>query len=325
MVGICSETTEKWNLGVVSFYLSKITKNSRRFDWVKVVRNIDNYKFNCSSSNSFNVFTQMFRAVSGAKVPVDALVDGLWENKERQLFLLKCALECSGDALECVDFTNLVTVKQNQSIEHAVAPANPGYLCVSVYNTLLALGNPRWGLQSQVKAILVDVSNAYPEYVTVLLAQATEDTGTLREETLMQNMLLFTGLSGSRPASLTIMRRLQVSDPRILIWMLRMNFKCCNKAAEVLHVRAIIAGLGGGMARQVEEGAQPDQLIALWCVESDQAAATAQQKGTATATANGLQTKVRQALTAQPAYARPLAMFLRYVFCSMFFLSSCCL
>ena len=160
MVGICSETTEKWNLGVVSFYLSKITKNSRRFDWVKVVRNIDNYKFNCSSSNSFNVFTQMFRAVSGAKVPVDALVDGLWENKERQLFLLKCALECSGDALECVDFTNLVTVKQNQSIEHAVAPANPGYLCVSVYNTLLALGNPRWGLQSQVKAILVDVSNA---------------------------------------------------------------------------------------------------------------------------------------------------------------------
>ena len=295
-----SDGAEKWNLSVVAEVLGKMCNQSRRPDWNKVVRNADHYDLRCTDS-SFTNFAMLFRAVSGIKIPADSFAGGaLWENTAAQMFLLKCSVldETKGNM---VNFENLVTVSSSEHLDNAAMPSNLSVLCLPLFNTILELGSRRGGLQREARAFLMQISEMFPEYATIMLAaaQSTQDMGALREETLLSNMKMFTGVQ-ARATSGALVTRLLKYNPKEIMWVSRMLLKQCYTVSSVMGLEAFMNAIDAGIMRGVEQGGLPDELMPLWC-------ARARQSG-----GPPLAAKMRQVLVSQPAYARPLAMFLRF-------------
>lgn len=295
-----SDGAEKWNLSVVGEVLEKMCKTSRRPDWNKVVRNVDHYNFRCTET-CFTNFASLFRAVSGTKIPADSFGNGsLWENTAVQLFLLKCAVldEMKGNM---VNFENLITLGPSEHIQGAVMPANLSVLCLPLFNTILELGSRGVGLISEVKTFLMQISEKYPEYAAIMLAQAqsTEEMGALKEEVLLNSMKMFTSIR-ARPTAHAVVTRLLRTNVKELVWACRMLSKQCYTLSGVVRLEAFLNSVDAGIMRGVEERGLPDELMPLWCARARKSMGPA------------LAMKMQQVLSAQPAYARPMAMFLRY-------------
>ena len=68
----------------------------------------------------------------------------------------------------------------------------------------------------------MQISEKYPEYATIMLAaaQSTQDMGALREETLLSNMKMFTGVQ-ARATSGAVVTRLLKYNPKEIMWACR--------------------------------------------------------------------------------------------------------
>ena len=79
-----------------------------------------------------------------------------------------------------------------------------------------------------------------------------------------------------------------------------MLLKQCYTLSGVMRLETFMNAIDASIMRGVEDTGLPDELMPLWCARAKQP--------------NGapLATRMQQVLSAQPAYARPMAMFLRY-------------
>ena len=297
---------DKWNLEICAEVLARQVGGMRSLDWCKVVNSFGECKM-IYNDDIFRLLGRFFRKVSGNRLPVLGLLQGIWKNKESQLFLLKCVANSSGEDIDLVDFSGMLSTSDTCEIENVETPPNCSWMCVALYQTLLDLAEA--GLWSDVGKVLLDAAERYPEHAIIALARCKsrgldgrprgEGRPGLREELLMRLAQAFSGLGGSRPTSEAMMRRIGEVNENLLVWLLRSSFKRCTSLGEVQKIRAA-ATVTQEVYRRVQNEGQPDELLSLWCVMHD-----------LYPQAMDLEQKLSSVLSRQPGFARPFAIFLR--------------
>ena len=287
------EDSLKWNLDVIAEVLSQDCNNipSKKINWKVVVECFDNVHLAVRSMDEFQWLAKLFLRISGVVFPASGLV-GTWNNRAVQLNMLILAANCKP---ELVMFYDMVPTDFKR-IREASFPPNLSYMCLPLYDTLLDLASR--GMRVQVLKTLLAASEIYPEYVTILLAQAKDVGTSVRGEVLTRTLQKFTGLSGSRPTSLAVMRILNAVNPGLLVWLFRLALKRATTSKEIFDLVAVMTSMGEHMPRRVEEEGSPDELVSLWCVKADRSECS-------------LEAKVRGVLDGQPHFAKSLAIFLR--------------
>ena len=299
------DSEDKWNLEICAQVLSGQVGGMPPLDWTKVVSEWDGCKI-VHTDDAFRLLTRFFRGISGNRLPIAGLLRRIWKNKESQLFLLKCAANCFKEDIDLVDFSSALSAGDNYQIESAEIPPNRSWMCVAFYHTLFDLAES--GLASDVRKVLMDAAERYPEHVTIALARSKARPSQggqrgmglgLREEVLMRLAQGFSGLAGSRPTSDIVMTHIGEVNQSLLVWLLRNSFKRCTSLGEVQKTMAT-ASLNPEVHRRVEAEGQPDELLGLWCVMCDLKLHTID-----------LGQKLAGVLSRQPGFARPFAVFLR--------------
>ena len=293
IVGILRpDTNKKWNLDVIASVLSEECKyRTAKIDWVRVVRFLDSNSLAIKSMDDFILLCRFFMRISGTKFPASGLI-GNWQNKMAQLYML--ILAANSPKADSVDFSSLVTIEQK--IPDAPYPQNLSYLCLPLYNTLLELGGR--GMHAQVLKTLSAAADMFPEYVTILLAQAQDYGTNIRGEILTSILVKFSGNQGSRPTSLAVQQTLLKVNPDLLVWLFRCSIKSAQTSMDIANVHGRMSAISKEISKRVDAEASPDELIGLWCVTADKSDFN-------------LEAKVRLILQKQPNYAKPIAIFLR--------------
>jgi hypothetical protein len=98
--------------------------------------------------------------------------------------------------------------------------------------------------------------------------QDTTSSG-VRSDLLRKLLPLFTGLQGSRPTYLSVMRKLHSVNPDILVLLCRIAFKKARKLWEIASIDTLLTSLGGPIVRKLEEEGTTDELMSYYCVKAD--------------------------------------------------------
>ena len=146
---------DKWNLEICAEVLARQVGGMRSLDWCKVVNSFGECKM-IYNDDIFRLLGRFFRKVSGNRLPVLGLLQGIWKNKESQLFLLKCVANSSGEDIDLVDFSGMLSTSDTCEIENVETPPNCSWMCVALYQTLLDLAEA--GLWSDVGKVLLDAA-----------------------------------------------------------------------------------------------------------------------------------------------------------------------
>ena len=282
------ETQTPWNLDVVAEVLSQ---ESRQCNWALVAQRLDQPNLVIRNEADFRLLIKFFQRVSNQLFPGSGLM-GVWNNRPAQLVLLLFASNAMLRGL--VDFSGLV--RADQTLPDVPVPQNVAWCCLPFYNTLLELAGR--GHYNEVVQTMLEASEAYPEYVTVLLAQAQDPNSNARAEVLRRSLPKFTGLAGSRNTSIVVMRRLQVVNPDLLVLLFRMAFKRSVTVQDIIERHSILQSTGATIFRRLEEEGLPDELLGFWCVQADR-------------TSLNLEEKIRAVLEANPQMARSFLQFLK--------------
>ena len=253
-----------WNLDVIADVLSVECKN---LDWATVVRCIDQPNISIPNDATFQNLTNVFSRISGKPLPVEGLV-GLWTNRHAQLAMLTFAATAPRSV---VDFTGIFS--PDFRLEGEVpGPANLSWMCLPYYKALVALACS--GMSVEVLQLLNSAANAYPEYVTIGLAQVQDSSNVRAEENvrtviLRRTLPLFTGgCTGASSSSGIVMKKLAEVNPDLLVLVIRLAFKKACTVHEILDIEARRQSFGP-LGRRVEEEGTADELIGFWCVLAD--------------------------------------------------------
>ena len=249
-----------WNLEVVAEVLHQ---ECRGFNWALVAKCLDNPSLNLKTESDIQLLARLFVRVSGSAIPAVGILGAMWNNKPAQLIVLSCL---TGLPRNIVDFSTMISAEQLIPGEIATPP-NFSWLCIPLYMRLIDLANA--GLPMEVLEIMSKGATAFPEYFLVSLAQVQDPNSGVRSEFLRRLLPLFTGLQGSRPSSLAVMRKLSVVNPELLIILCRIAVKKAKKVWEVANIDALLKGLGLAVSRRLEEEGSADELLSLWCVKAD--------------------------------------------------------
>lgn len=277
---------QPWNLDVVADVLSQ---ECRHYNWTLVAQRLDQPNLVIRTEADFRLLIKFFTRISNTIFPGIGLM-GVWNNRPAQLVLLLLASNASQRGL--VDFASLL--RAEQTLQDVPVPPNIAWCCLPFYNTLLELAGR--GHYNEVVQTMMEASEAYPEYVTVLLAQAQDPNSNARAEVLRRSLPKFTGLAGSRNTSIVVMKRLQAVNPDLLVLLFRMAFKRSATVQDIVERNAILQSSGATIFRRLEEEGLPDELLGFWCVQADRAGLS-------------LEEKVNAALQTNPQMARSFLVF----------------
>lgn len=261
-LGVAGSTdTEKWNLDVVADVLNVL---SRGLNWALVAQKLDQPNLVMRSEHDFLLLTRFFVRISGIAMPAAGLMR-LWSNKTAQLAILILGIKAPRQLL---DFSGLVSVDQVWSTEVAL-PQNLSLACLPLYAILLELASN--SLSGDVLEALAAAAGSFPEYILMGLAQVQDPNSGVRAEILRRTLPLFTGLPGSRPTSLIVMKRLQTVNPDLLILLFRIALKRSTTLLDIAEIDSRLRSLGDDVRRRLEEEGNVEELLGYLCVRADKA------------------------------------------------------
>jgi CCR4-NOT transcription complex subunit 1 len=258
---LAKHAVEKWNLDVVADVLSM---HGRGSNWVLVTQKLDQPNFSIRSESDFLLVTRFFVRIAGIAMPGAGLVR-LWSNRNAQLAMLILGIKAPRQLL---DFSSLVSAEQILPAEVALPP-NLSLACLPLYMVLIELASV--GLATEVQDALGPAANAFPEYMLIGLSQIQDLTTGVRAEILRRTLPLFTGLPGSRPTSLIVMKRLQVVNPDLLMLLFRIALKKSTTLQDIVEIDTRLRILGEEIRRRLEEEGNVDELLGYLCVRADKA------------------------------------------------------
>jgi CCR4-NOT transcription complex subunit 1 len=252
---------EKWNLDVVADVMSM---HGRGLNWVLVTQKLDQPNLSIRSEHEFLLITRFFVRISGIAMPGAGLVR-LWSNRTAQLSILILGIKAPR---QLIDFSSLVAAEQILPSEVPLPP-NFSLACIPLYLVLIELASV--GLAAEVQDALGAAAGAFPEYILIGLAQVQDVNSGVRGEILRRTLPLFTGLPGSRPTSLIVMKRLQIVNPDLLVLLFRIALKKSTTLQDIVEIDSRLRILGEETRRRLEEEGNVDELLGYLCVRADKA------------------------------------------------------
>lgn len=262
------EKKDQWNLEVVAEVLNV---ECRGLNWNNVVKFLDSPNLVIRCEADYQILTRLFVRISGASFPVLGLLSSCWNNRPAYLAILTLA---ANSPRNIMDFSSLVSPEQLMSGDIAT-PANLSWLCLPLYARFFDLA--AGGMPNEVLDILSKAAGSYPEYFLVSLAQVQDPTSGVRSELLRRLLPSFTGLQGSRPTSLTVMKKLHSANPDLLILLCRFALKKAKKVWEIANIDNLLRSLGQ-MVRRLEEEGTVDELLGYWCYRADRSELNLEEK-----------------------------------------------
>lgn len=250
----------QWNLEVVAEVLNA---ECRGLNWGNLVKALDNPKLSIRSETDFQILSRMIVRISGSTIPVNALLSSMWSNRAAQFAILTLA---SGASRNIVDFSTLISHDQLIPGEGVNTPPNLSWVCLPLYLRMLELASN--GFAMDVLEVMTKAAALFPEYVLCSLAQVHDTTG-IKAELLQRLLPLFTGLPGSKPSSLLVIRRLFAINVDVLLRLCCVGLKRCSKLSEVVGIDNIVKALGPQNSRRIDSEGAIDELLSLWCVRAD--------------------------------------------------------
>lgn len=249
-----------WNLETVADVLSQ---DCRGLNWMLIAKSLDNPRLVIRSDSDFLILTKLFLRISGTTISVSGLLATLWNNRSAQFAILALAANAPRSL---IDFAPLVSQDQLLSYDGLLTPPNFSWLCLPLYVRLFDLaGN---GFAMEVLEVLLKAAATFPEYVVTSLAQVQDQSG-VRNELLQRLLPLFTGLPGSRPTYLLVMRRLSMTNLDLLLRLCLFALKKASKVSEVAAIENIAKSLGVQFVRRLESDGTPEDLLGYWCLKAD--------------------------------------------------------
>eukprot|EP01036_Dinobryon_divergens_P029707 gene29707-38838_t len=248
-----------WNLENVADVLNS---ECRGFNWNQVAKNLDMHLLNVRTESEIQLLLRLFVRVSGSTVPPMGLLPQ-WTNKVAQLHILGVA---ANSPRNVVDFSGMISAEQIITGD-VPTPQNLSWLCVQLYLRLLELANS--GMNGEVLDLLSKAAALFPEYVLMSLAQVQEPNSAVRSEILRRLLPLFTGLQGTRPTSVAVMRKLNNVNPELLIILCRIALKKARKVWEISNIDTLLKSLGPSIIRRLDEDGSAEELLSLWCFKAD--------------------------------------------------------
>jgi CCR4-NOT transcription complex subunit 1 len=252
------KSEQRWNLDVISDVLAR---ECRGYNWVNVVRHFDQQTVTIKSEGAFQCLVKLVYKISGQPLKAEGLL-GNWGNKTEQFHILAYA---SNAPRTSVDFSGIFT-PENRLDGNVAMPENLSWVCSPLYSTLISLANR--GLAPDVRELLISATRSFPEYVLLGMAQVNDNTSDVRKELLRGLLPLFTGGQGSRPTSMSVMKRLCEVNPELLVYLFRIGLKRASTVQEVIELDSRRKSFGV-VGRRVEEEGSPDELLPYWCVLAD--------------------------------------------------------
>jgi CCR4-NOT transcription complex subunit 1 len=249
-----------WNLEVLADTLSQ---ESRGLNWMLVAKSLDTPRLVIRNDSDFLILVKLFLRISGSVISVSGLLATLWNNRTAQFAILTLAANAPRSL---VDFAPLVSQDQLLTFEGLATPPNFSWLCLPLYVRFFDLAAN--GFAMEVLECLLKAASAYPEYVFTSLAQVQDQSG-VRNELLQRLLPLFTGLPGSRPTYLLIMRRLSMTNLDLLLRLCLTALRKSSKASEIIAIENISKSLGVTFVRRVETEGSIEELLGYWCLKSD--------------------------------------------------------
>lgn len=285
------EIRNQWNLEAVAEVLNK---ECRGMNWILVAKSLDNPNLSIRSESDFLILIRLLMRISGAPVQAAGFL-GPWQNKAAQLPILTLS---ANSPRNMIDFSSLITAEQIIAGD-IPTPSNLSWICLPLYARFLDLANS--GLAMDVLEILSKAAASYPEYFLVSLAQVSDPNSGVRAELLRRLLPLFTGLEGTRPTSVAVMRKLHAVNPDLLVLLCRIAFKKAKKVWEIANADSMLRSLGLPILRRIEEESGPDELLSFWCYRADRGELN-------------LDEKLRLFLQANPKHARVFVAFAKLHF-----------
>eukprot|EP01038_Epipyxis_sp_PR26KG_P009842 gene9842-13237_t len=253
------EISNPWNLEVIAEVLSQ---ECRGLNWVNVTKCLDMPNLVIRSETDFTLLTRIFVRIAGTAMPAIGIL-APWNNRNAQLAMLTLG---ANSPRNIVDFTSFVS--PDQLIPGEIpTPPNLSWLCLPIYTRFFELANN--GMQHEVLEILSKAAGTYPEYFLISLSQVQDPNGGIRAELLRRLLPSFTGLQGTRPTSLVVMRKLCSTNIDLLILLCRIACKKAKKVWEVANIDNLLKSIPGNITRKLEEEATIDELLSLWCLRTD--------------------------------------------------------
>jgi CCR4-NOT transcription complex subunit 1 len=253
---------EQWNLEVVAEVLQQ---DCRGLNWVLVAKHLDNPRLCIRSEGEFQLLARLFVRISGAPIPAAGILGTLWSNRTAQFVILTLA---ANSPRNIVDFAPLIAADQVLNAETMTIniPPNLSWLCLPLYARMFELASS--GLAMEVLEVLVKAAALYPEYFVVSLSVVQDHSG-VRNELLQRLLPSFTGVQGSKPTSLIVMRRLYSTNPDLLLKLCLIGLKRSLKVSEVVNLENIVKSMGPMAMRKLETEGSVEELLSYWCVKAD--------------------------------------------------------
>jgi CCR4-NOT transcription complex subunit 1 len=249
-----------WNLEVVADVLFQ---ESRGLNWMLIAKSLDSPRLSIRNDTEFLILTKLFLRISGSTISVSGLLATLWNNRSAQFAILALAANAPRSL---VDFAPLVSQDQLLNSEGLLTPPNFSWLCLPLYVRLFDLAAN--GFTMDVLELMMKAASAYPEYVLTSLAQVQDSSG-VRNELLQRLLPIFTGLPGSRPTYLLVMRRLSLINLDLLLRLCLIAFRKATKLSELVALENISKSLGSQFVRRLETEGSPEELLGYWCLKAD--------------------------------------------------------
>ena len=245
-------------------YTIVLNQECRGLNWIVAAKSFDNPSLVIRSEAEYQLLVRIFVRISGTAMPAAGLLGTEWVNKTAQLTILTLA---ANSPRNIVDFSAMITQEQLIPGENIPTPSNLSWLCLPLYQRFIELANS--GLSLEVLEILSKAAASFPEYFLISLSQIQDPTSGIRSELLRRLLPLFTGLQGSRPTSMTVMRKLHAVNPELLVILCRIAFKKAKKVWEINTIDSLLRSVNVQFARRIEEEGSVDELLSYWCVKND--------------------------------------------------------
>ena len=260
-----------WNLEVIAEVLYQ---ECRGFNWTIVIKSFDHPLLTIRSESDYLLLVRFFIRISGCSIPAAGLLSHTWMNRSAQFAMLTLS---AGAARNIIDFSPLITAEQLLTGEGIAIPPNLSWLCLHLYSRFFVLASN--GMPGEVMDVLTKSAAVYPEYFLISLSQVQDSTNSgIRSELLRRLLPLFTGLQGSKPTYISVMRKLHTVNSDILILLCRIAFKKAKKLWEVVNIDNLLTSLGIPITRRLEEEGTADELLSYYCVKADKSDLTLEDK-----------------------------------------------
>mmetsp|Transcript_13579 Transcript_13579/g.30419 ORF Transcript_13579/g.30419 Transcript_13579/m.30419 type:complete len:2214 (+) Transcript_13579:205-6846(+) len=260
-----------WNLEVVADVLYQ---ECRGLNWTLVAKHLDHQALVIRSEQDYQLLSRFFVRVAGCPIPAAGLLAQNWNNRAAQFAVLTLA---ANSPRNIVDFSALIAADQLIQGDGITTPPNFSWLCLLLYPRFFFLA--ACGMGNEVVDVLTKAAGNYPEYFLVSLSQVQDSAGSgVRSDLLRKLLPLFTGLQGSRPTYLSVMRKLHSVNPDILVLLCRIAFKKARKLWEIASIDTLLTSLGGPIVRKLEEEGTTDELMSYYCVKADKGELNLEEK-----------------------------------------------